>query len=240
MRISARAFLQSTLLSCLTVGLLVGDAVAGPVSPVSVNFGGKVTSALPNDSFPGNVQVPDIITNNSAFGYNSGQAGVGGKYIFTGTTQTLSLQVSTPGFPTTTWSDGYAGSPALYMVTMTKSGSTTKMDLHVATSGGTAEAGSKTNAAVDLILTSTTYTGGTTLPNATTISSFLLTPASLVWDPPGAQGEPGQGFNGFINVFNGTTVPEPSSLVLGIVALATCSGGFLITRRRAARAARKA
>jgi hypothetical protein len=213
--------------------LLVSDAVAGSVN---VFFGGSVVGALPGDTFPGNVRAGDAINTNSAFGYNSSQTGLNGKYVFTGSAQSFTLNVKTPGFPTTLWSDGFSGSPNNFTITMSKSGSTSKMDLHIATAGGTAEAGSKINAAVDLVLTSTTYTGGITLPTATTINSFLLTPASLTWDPPGLGGE---GFTGYIDIFNGQTVPEPSSLVLAIVGFATCTGGILISRRKEAGASRK-
>ncbi len=240
MRISARAFFRSSLLLSLTAGLLITDAVAGSIS---VNYGGTVAGVLPGDSFPGNVKISDVITNNSSFAYNPAQTPntnlPSGKYTFTGTAQGFSLFVNTPGTSTTFWSDAYLGNPNTYMIIMTKSGSTTTMDIHVAMQGGPTLAGAKTKALLDLDLVSTTYTGGLALPNSTTINAFLLTPAKLIWDPPGAQGVGDQGFTGFIDVFNGQTVPEPSSLVLAIVGVATCTGGILISRRKAAEASRK-
>jgi hypothetical protein len=227
MIISTRSFLKLTTLLCLTAGLLLPDAGA---ATVSVNFAGFVKGELPNATFPGNVQAGDAITLNSAFGYNSLQTGIGGKYTFTGITQTFSLFVNTPGFTTSAWSDGYAGSPATFMITMTPSGGTTTMDIHIATFGGTAEAGSKANAFVDLVLTSNSYTGGTALPNTVTIGAFLLDSANLIWDPPGIQQNDDEGFTAIINNFNGVLVPEPPGLVLGAVAMA-CVGGFLICRR---------
>jgi len=112
------------------------------------------------------------------------------------------------------------------------------MDVHVTTTGGTGV--TKPGSFFDLVLTSTTYTGGTALPTATVagpsttdISSFLTTKATLVWDPSAADGT-AQDFTADITNFNGVDVPEPSSLVLAIVGMATCTGGFLISRRKAA------
>jgi len=85
----------------------------------------------------------------------------------------------------------------------------------------------KPGAFIDLLLTSQTYVGKA-LPTSTNIGQFLTTTATLTWDPPG-----GPGFTGTIDNFNGVqTVPEPSSLVLAIVAMATCTAGFLWRRSR--------
>src|SRR5271166_3149896 len=92
MRIAASAFLQSTLLLAIFAGLLVPDALAGGLT---VNFSGKVTGTLPGDAYPGNVQTNDTITN-SFFAYNPAQAtgnSTTGVYTFTGTAQSLSLDV---------------------------------------------------------------------------------------------------------------------------------------------------
>src|ERR1017187_1708650 len=189
MRISAQAFLNSTLLLFLTAGLLVPDAAAGSVF---VQFAGKVTGTLPGDTYPGNVATNDTISTNSSFAYNpaafSLKTSTTGTYVLNGTNptaQSFTLDVNTPGFSTTVWSDGYLGNPNAFTLTMSKSGSTTTLDLHVATYGGTAEAGSKVNASIDLVFTTTTYTAGLALPTSTNLSKFLLTNAALTWDPPG-------------------------------------------------------
>lgn len=147
--------------------------------------------------------------------------------------------------PSTLWNDGYAGGSAAFTITMTVSGTTTTLDLHAVTFGGT-QAGGKTNPSVDLILTSTTYTGSgllgkKALPTAGTgaasLSAFLTTTGSLKWDPGGVGEQQALGFGAILDNFDGiATVPEPSSVVLLGVAVATCGTGFAVSRRKRARA----
>ncbi|MFI5457560.1 MAG: hypothetical protein ACHRXM_19125 [Isosphaerales bacterium] len=238
MKIAARVFIQSTLLLSLVAGPLVRDAVAG--SSTITSYGGTVNPLTQAQiqagiTFPGNVVAGDAIT--GSFGFNSTQFSgsiTSGIYTFTGSAplgQSFSLNVATPNTSTGGWSDFYGANGAMYMITMTAKGSNTPatMDLHVSTVGGPGVV--KPGAFIDLTLTSTTYTGGKALPTATTISQFLTNSAALNWDPPGGS----QGFTGTIDNFNGVQTPEPSSLVLAIVAMAT-TGGFLIARRKPARA----
>lgn len=237
MRMNARALLRSTLLLFLASGVFVPAAAAGSIT---VNFSGNVTGELPGDTYPGNLAAGDAIVSSSfTYAIPTINTGTGSSATYTLTSlpgNTMSLNVSTPGFTPSGWSDFYLGSPNVYTVTVSKSGSTTTLDLHVATLGGTAEAGSKTNASIDVILTSTTYTGGVNLPTtAAQFLTFATTKATLNWDPPGA----GEGFysnNIQVNTINGQSVPEPSSLVLGVGALATGAAGFFVSRRKAAQA----
>jgi len=234
MRITARVLLQSAFLLSLVAGLLVPDAVAG--SSVVTSYGGTVNPELPNKPFPDNVLAGDAIS--GSFGYAASQftetTPTSGIYTFTGSAplgQSFALNVATPTFNPALWADSYGAGGATYQITMKQpTTQETTMDLHVSTLGGTGV--SKSGAFIDLILTSTTYTGGKALPTATTINDFLTKTTTLTWDPPG-----GPGFTGTINQFNGVqTIPEPSSLVLSIIGVATCTAGFLISRRKPARA----
>jgi hypothetical protein len=240
MRIRSRTFLQSTLMLSLMAGLSVPNAAAGNIT---VNFSGNVTGELPGASYPGNVNADgkqDPILSSSfvyaTSGFTSPSAGV---YTLTGLSgNSFSLNVSTLN-GTSGWSDFYLGNPNVFKITMTKSGTTTTLDLHVATLGGTAEAGPKGSAFMDLVFTSTNYTGGLALPTSGTVflQDFCTTKAMLTWDPIGPQGVQGffsDNISGFI--VNGQSIPEPSSLVLGLGALATCAAGVLFSRRKAARA----
>jgi len=227
-----RVFLQSTFLLSLLAGPIVSGAVAGTVT----SYGGTVNPELPNTPFPPNVLAGDAIS--GSFGFTSTQFtgnSTTGIYTFTGSAplgQSFALNVATPNFNPALWSDAYGAGGATFKITMT--GSTTPgatLDLHVSTLGGTGV--TKSGAFIDLLLTSSTYVGKA-LPTAANIGDFLTKTATLTWDPSG-----GPAFTGTINMFNGVqtqSVPEPSSLVLAIVAMATCTGGFLISRRKPARA----
>ena len=249
MKILVRALSHTALMVALAGGILVPNARAG--SLITTTFGGTVTS-LPGYAFPNYVLAGDMISpnndNGSSFSYGTPSSGTGATGVYTfGTAGSagLSLQVGTPGQPTTLWSDSYAGSPAAFTITMTVSGTTTTLDLHAVTLGGT-QAGGKTNPSVDLYLTSTTYTGSgvygrKALPTGGTgtasLSAFLTTTASLRWDPGGVGEQQALGFGGIITNFDGiSTVPEPSSVVLLGVAAATCGIGFAVSRRKHAMA----
>jgi hypothetical protein len=84
--------------------------------------------------------------------------------------------------------------------------------------------------AYDLTLTNPTNAGGYTptnlpLPNATTINNFFVTAGHLGWDPDG------QSFDAIITEFNGQAVPEPSSIVMGSLAIVACAAGTFFRRR---------
>jgi hypothetical protein len=184
---------------------------------------------LPSIPFPGNVKAADTIT--GSFGYIGSQFtgnSITGNYTFSGSAplgQSFSLNVATPGTSPLLWSDSYGANGALYSIFMRQpSAGVTTLEVDVSTIGGSGVA--KPGAFVELFLTSTTYTGGKTLPTATTIGNFLTTKATLTWDPPG-----GPSFTADIDNFNGVqVVPEPSSLVLGLIAMVTGTAGLVISR----------
>ena len=146
------------------------NAVAGSLL---VQFGGSVTGSK-SGNYPANVQMGDTLgdSNTASFQYNPGQATgstTTGIWSFTGTGQGFSVQVTTPNTVTqggTTysapiWIDSYKPGGS-FIITMSKSGSITTLDLSVATKGGSANA--KTGASFDLKLTSSTYGGRVSSP----------------------------------------------------------------------------
>jgi PEP-CTERM motif len=234
MRISARAIFQSILLLSLTAGMAVPEAAAGSIVTF---YGGKVTGVLPGHIYPANVATNNVINgSNSFFSYDPTKTPSGnnsnGIYNFTGSGQGLAVIVNTvPSGPYgATWSDSYAPNGS-YQIKMVVSGTTTTMEVLVATTGGSGQG--KTGAGVELDFTSTTYTGSGTagrfaLPTATNIGAFLSTAGKITWDPGP------QGWMGDITEINGQSVPEPSSLVLAGIAMATTGGFLMISRRKAA------
>jgi hypothetical protein len=234
MRISARAIIQSTLLLCLTGGILTPDAAAGSITTF---YGGTVTGVLPGHSYPANVATGDTVNgSNSFFSYDPSKTpsdnNTNGIYNFTGSGQGLALIVNTvPMGPYgNTWSDSYVTNGS-YEIKMVVSGTTTTMEVIVATSGGSGQG--KNGAGVELDFTSTTYTGSGTagrfaLPTAANIGAFFSSTGKITWDPGN------QGWMGEITNINGQSVPEPSSVVLALIAMATSSGFLMISWRKAA------
>jgi len=234
MTMSTKAIFYSIFVLSLSGGILTPDAAAGSIVTF---FGGKVTGVLPGHIYPANVATGDVIPGgNTFFSYDPTKTPSGnnsnGIYNFTGIGQGLALIVNTvPSGPYgATWSDSYATNGS-FQIKMVVSGSTTTMEVLIATTGGTGQG--KTGAAVELDFTSTTYTGGGSagrraLPTASNIGAFFTTAGKVTWDPTN------QGWMGDITNINGQSVPEPSSLVLGVVALATCGGFLVISRRRTA------
>jgi len=220
---------------------LIPRAVGG--GTVAVSFAGTVNPPAQGITLPGNVLPGDTLS--GSFSYNSGQLGTLGTYNFTNSTPVASLLfiVQTPGYTPSQFSDVYnAGPTKTYTITITdaKSGPGATLDIHALTAGSTIN---KPNAFVEVILTSTTYTGKLALPTpigttdtTTDISSFLTTPGLLKWDPDGT------GLTATLTQFDGfnvQSIPEPSSLLLAGIALATCTAGFLIARRKEAVASRR-
>jgi hypothetical protein len=257
MRSMGRALFHASLPVALAVGMLVPGAVAGSIN---TTFGGKVVGVLSGDTYPGNVATGDTISEvASSFSYTPTstfytKTVVGGADVYTYTTtlagQGLSLEVLTPtttapNTATNFWSDSFNGPgtstpsvPIEFQITMSASTSgsktTTTMSVHSSTYGGPNEDSAKVDASITLVLQSTTYTGGLALPGtAALLGDFLTTAGALTWDPPG------QGFTGTLTSFDGVaiqSVPEPSSLILLGVAMATCGMGVAISRRKPARA----
>jgi hypothetical protein len=224
MRKSASFLLRSTLLSSILAGMLVSDAAAGSVN---ISFSGTVNPAPSGVTLPDNVVSGDALTGSLA--YNSAQTGSNGVYSFTGPIQSFLYSIATPGYNPALFSDQYSGSPAAFTITIADTGSKgATFDLHAITIGGSE--GTKTGGGfVDMLFTSSTYTGHA-LPQSQTAfdNAFGTTAAKLTWDPDGT------GFTATIFFIDGQFVPEPSSLGLAIVAMAICTGGFVICRRKAA------
>jgi hypothetical protein len=230
MKMGPRASFQSTLLLALAAGMFVPDAAAASIVTF---FGGKVTGTLPGHNYPANVQTNDLINgSNNFFSYDPLKTPSGnnlnGIYNFTGSGQGLALIVNTvPSGPYgSTWSDSYAPNGS-FQIKMVVSGSTTTMEVFIATTGGSGQG--KTGAAVELDFTSTTYTGSGTagrfaLPTASNIGAFFKTTGKVTWDPMS------DGWEGIITNINGQSVPEPSSLVLSLVAMAGFAGMFIWQR----------
>ncbi len=241
MRMSARTFLLSTMVLFLTAGMIVPAASAGTVT---VQFSGTVANKVVN--FPANVLAGDTISS-SSFTYTTTPASgnpTSGAYTFTGSSLGLALLVNTPvavtqpGPPPVTynaavWGDNYK-SGGTFSITLSKSGSLTTMKILMGTNGGTAD-GKTTGGSVLMTFTSSTYNSLVLPTTAAQWTSFATTKGTLVWDPPtGKSWESDDIGNLIINGQN--AIPEPSSLVLGLGALATCAAGVMISRRKAARA----
>jgi hypothetical protein len=221
----ARLFLQSTLLATLMAGLFVRDASAGAIT---ITFGGTVTGPGTGATLPSNSQGDPVVVGDTISGYftyNSGGAG-NGTYSFVGTGQTLLFSI--PVANNTTFGDqnNNASPNNVYQIVTTGTGKGATLNMQAdMTSAGGKPAGKTT---IDLIFTSTNaaYTGG--LPaSAAAFTSDFSGPAKFFWDPGNV------GIGGNIAV---TGVPEPSSVILMGVAMATLGMGLAISRRKLARA----
>jgi hypothetical protein len=186
------------------------------------------------------VQVGDTIT--GTFVYDPTQTGSGGLYTFTGSTtktHNFALKVFNSGGGQQ-FSDSFTGNtspPADYYAIhltfrSTASGGTTLSLMgDTVYKEGLGVTGPGPPPAYDLTLSNPTNGGGYSsthlpLPDTTLITNFIKTTAVLNWDPLG------QSFKARINTFNGVTVPEPSSLLLGILGILSCTFGSLISRLR--------
>ena len=231
MKSTSRAILRSSLIVFL-VAAAFGPATAQSAT-ITAFFHGSVTGQETGTTLPPHVVIGDSITATaSVFTYNSNVAGKG-----SGNAEIYSMAGSTPlalgfqvvvGSPNPNFGDSYkAGGP--YSIEMSKSGSNTTMTLTAETSfesGGVF-------ATTIISFTSSTYTGGLALPSSTAqINAFVGVPGTLVWDPGGFS------LIGTIEIppdfaFGSESVPEPSSLALALIAIATGSAGGLIYRRKA-------
>ncbi len=224
MNISPRPLLQAMLLLCL----LAGNAMrASAGSVVTVTYAGTVNPPGPGVTFPGNVKQGDSIS--GSLTYNPSQFGNKGNglYTFTSTSpssQTLAFQVVTPGYTPATFADEYyTGAYSIQVTDIGSKGAT--IDIHAVTLYEQSTGPPPVFATADVILTSSTYTG-LALPTSTTIGSFVTSPGTLNWDPSGTS------FTADLWMLDGQIVPEPSSLVLALLAMGTCAGGFLIRGRK--------
>jgi hypothetical protein len=233
MRTRHRIILQSAVLLFFVGGLAHHQAVAGTVT---VFFAGTVNPTLPPGvtSFPATVRGNNPILNTSFFGYNtasfSGNSTTG-MYTLNGLNplaQAFMLNINTSPLSPAKWSDGYLGSPAAFTIKVTGSSSPgATLDLRLSTYGGNGVV--KPGAFLDLLLTSSTYVGQA-LPTSANIGQFFNNTALLTWDPPGDSVT--EGFQA--TIFDFRAVPEPSSLILAVIAMGTGTAGFLVSRRKAA------
>jgi len=246
MRFIARVFLQSTLLLAVVGGFLVSDAFAVSQNVITVTYGGSVKTVSSQMVTDTGVVVGDPIpiAAGSMFSYNANQLGSGGLYTFTGAqstnTHTFNVFIYNSG-GTQQFMDSFtnnAAPPANYFaIKMTAPSGSTPAEMQIMgdttykQGSGLTHSGTPSTVAYDLILKNPSYMGTAppALPNsAAAINAFLTTPGTLIWDPPGDK------FTASIDNFNGQTVPEPSGLVLALSAMAVCTAGFLISRRKAA------
>ena len=249
MRIRTRVLCRSTVLLAMFVGTFIPAASAdlgnssnsivippSTTGQVSLKFSGLVDSV--NSGTPATIAaMNDPIAGKLGYfttGFTPSSGGANTEiYTFTGTasTQTFSFVVTAKfGSPTpptgTTFSDQYptSGTAGTYTITVSQSGSTTTLDI----SGTTIYNKSGAAGLVSLTLTSTTYTAGLNLPGpgtgSNTIGAFLVTSGGLAWDGPG--------FGTSELTVQDASVPEPSSLTVVVLTIATGSVGYLIRRKR--------
>jgi len=224
MRISARAFVRSTLLLSFAAGLFAPNAVGGIVN---ISFQGSVNGPGTGINLPTGVASKDIFS--GYFTYNPSVAISNGVYNFAGTNQNLLFSIPILN-NTQTFSDQNnnvsPNNTFKIQITGTGKGATLTVSADMIATAGK----SVTDTTVALVFTSTsaTYTGG--LPASMTAfdSTFAHTTGTFNWDPANV------GIGGTITMIDGFSVPEPSSLVLAIVAMVICSSGLLISRRKAA------
>ena len=242
MKSTSRAILRSSLILLFIAGAFGPGAARG--ATVTAFFQGSVTGQEAGTSLPPNVKIGDSITlSASVLTYNSSVAGT-----VSGSTETYSMPGSTPlalgfqvvlGTPYSNFGDSYkSGGP--YSIEMSKSGSNTTMTI-------TAETSYEYNnvyATTIISFTTSTYTGGLALPStATQLAAFTNVAGTLVWDPGSPSGP--ISLEGSVTIPTGyifssgqSSVPEPSSLVLGLAATVAGSGGVLISRRKSHKAGR--
>jgi hypothetical protein len=227
-RIRARAFIPSALLMSLMAGPLVPELSAATL--VIENYSGRIVSVSAAATEATGVIVGDTIT--GSFSYDSTQTGSSGSFTFTGSSKahTMAFKIFNSSNQQV-FTDSYSGNvSAYYLAKLTYISSTagTTLDLKGDTvyKQGLGVTGPGPPPAFDLTLSNPNNGGGYTashlpLPTPSTISNFISSPGTLAWDPDG------QSFVADIYM-----VPEPSSLILAILALVTCTAGFLVSRQR--------
>jgi hypothetical protein len=219
--------------------------MVGPFLPelsaasVSYTYSGSIVSVSTAAMTATGVVVGDTIT--GSFTYDPTQGGSGGLYTFTGSTTkahnfALKIFNSSGGQQ---FSDSFTGntSPpadyyAIQLTFHTPANNGTTLDLMGDTvyKQGLGVTGPGPPPAYDLTLHNPTNAGGYSatnlpLPNATLITNFVKATGVLNWDPEG------QHFKAILHDFR-QTVPEPSSRVLAILTIMTCTVVYLVSRRK--------
>jgi hypothetical protein len=229
---ATRVLFALTMLLLVAAGPLVTEAVAASTL-ITYAYTGSITST---ENVPG-VVVGDAIS--GTFSYDSSQSGnnTTGQFTFTGSTKghTLTLAIfNNKGQQVFT--DKYSGNVSAYyfaqvsyvnssLTTINLEGDTVyKQGLGVTHQNG--------DTAFNLKLSDTTGAGGFTptnqpLPTTTTIKDFVSNTGTLSWDPAG------QAFTANITNFIDLSAPEPSSWVLGVIALVIGTAFTVISRRKA-------
>jgi hypothetical protein len=237
MGIRVRTFLRSTVLFVLVAGPLMPALAA---APVAYNFSGKILSVSAGATTATGVVVNDTIT--GGFAYDPTQVGTSGDYTFTGSSKvhSLSFKIFDSG-GNQVFTDSYSGNVSAYYAMKVIYGFTsnpqypgvngTELDIKGDTiyKQGLGISGPSIPAFVlSLFDPGNVGTSPTNpLPNATVIKNFVSNKALLTWDPPD------QSFSAEVS-FEGVGVPEPASLVTGVLGIVTCAVGYLIFHRKPA------
>jgi hypothetical protein len=228
MGIRAGVLRYLTLLLIFAIGPLVPTVCAGSVA---VNLTGTIQSASPDAITATGVAVGDPIT--VSFSYDPTQVGGGGTYTFTGSSKvhTFDLVVH-DSMGNQVFHDFYTGNiTALYVIQVTY-GFTSNM-LYPGVNGTELDINGDTlynqglgvSPGFDLSLFNPGNVGTSPtnpLPDSTLINNFTSNGTLLTW---------GVGNQTFTATFNFQSVPEPSTLLLGIVGIVTTTLGFRNLRR---------
>jgi hypothetical protein len=239
MRIPARAWLPAALLSTLVAG---GPLRTVAAANVAYNFSGRIQTVSQAATNATGVVVGDTIT--GSFVYDPTQTGsiTTGLYTFTGSSKihTFTFKIFDPTTGSQVFTDSYSGNASAYYAAQLAFSSTagTTLDLLGDTiyKQGLGITGPSIPA-FDLRLFNPTNAGGYTathlpLPDTTLIRNFTPNTGLLTWDPPD------QTFTATVEFEE--IVPEPASLVTGLLGLLTSTAGCWIFRRKLPRVCRPA
>jgi len=200
---------------------------------VSENFSGTIQSVLD----PGSTGIALGDTISGSFAYDPTQSGSGGLYTFTGSplVHTFTFTIFDSG-GNQVFTDYYTGNVTAYYAINVVYGYTsnpqypgvngTELDIR----GDTLyNQGKGVSPGFDLALFDPGNVGtlpSNPLPDSTVITNFVSNEALLTWGAPTTQS--------FTADISFQSVPEPSSLLMGVLGLCTCTIGFLALRRESA------
>jgi hypothetical protein len=239
MRFRPRAFLRAALLLALLGGPSSPQADAGTVA---YNFSGRIQTVSQAATNATGVLVGNKIT--GSFAYDPTQTGsiTNGTYTFTGSSKVhaLSFKIFNAA-GSQIFTDSYSGNVTAYYFAQVSYGGTagTKLDLMGDTiykqGLGITHGTNPGTPAFDVTLFNPTNAGGFTathlpLPDTNLIKNFVPNTGLLSWDPVD------QTFTASITF--SSTIPEPSSLVTGILGTVTSAAGFWMFRRQRSRHSR--